>query len=288
MAHDFYVTCAKKVGFATKIRTTTYDNITNIPVNQAIHCNRDGIYVKFDKDMQEWVLFKVELRHSHPCSTRKAAADLPDHACEVLRLRTSNVNADVKEIMNYFMRMKDINPNLFFVVKLDEDCKFRSAVYVDARCRASYEYYRDVVSVDSTYSTNRHGLPFVSFVGLNHHGKSTLLGCALLENEEIPSYEWVFSQWVKCIGTAPQRIITDQCRSIFCAIKNALPDTRHRWCICHITKKLPDLYDDLNDIVWNSQTKESFEDNWSKFIDEYNLQNKTWFNKFGVRFLYFL
>ncbi|RYQ79756.1 hypothetical protein Ahy_Scaffold1g106606 isoform B [Arachis hypogaea] len=251
MANDFYVTYAKKVGFATKIRTTTYDKITKIPVNQAIHCNRDGIrgsrvkapirkntisaarckariYVTFDKDMQDWVLFKVDLRHSHPCS----------------------------------------------------------AIWVDARCRASYEYYGDVVSVDSTYSTNRHGLPFVSFVGVNHHGRSTLLGCALLGNEEIASYECVFSQWVKCVDTAPQRIITDQCKFIYRAIKNILPDTRHRWCICHITKKLPfklggyhwyrSLYDDLNDIVWNSLTEESFEDNWTDFIDEYNLHNNTW------------
>ncbi|XP_016163310.1 protein FAR1-RELATED SEQUENCE 5-like [Arachis ipaensis] len=248
MAHKFYVSYVKKVGFATKIQTTTYDRITKQPINQAIHCNRDGfhesrvkastqkntisaagckarIYVKFDKEKQEWIFLKVELWHSHPCSARK----------------------------------------------------------VDARCRASYKYYGDVVSVDSTYSTNRHGLLFASFVGVNHHGKSTFLGCALLGNEEIPSYEWVFSQWVKCMGTAPQRIITDQCRSIFRAIRNVLPDTRHRWCIWHIMKKLPhklggycryrELYDDLNDIVWNSQTVEAFEDDWSEFIAEYNLHN---------------
>ncbi|RYQ79755.1 hypothetical protein Ahy_Scaffold1g106606 isoform A [Arachis hypogaea] len=322
MANDFYVTYAKKVGFATKIRTTTYDKITKIPAR---------IYVTFDKDMQDWVLFKVDLRHSHPCSARKAvhyheyrkqsmhvrcvimnndeAVIRPNKTFLALaneaggpsnlgfsekdlknyitaRLRTSNVNADVREMMSYFMRMKDINPNFFYAVKLDEECKFRSAVWVDARCRASYEYYGDVVSVDSTYSTNRHGLPFVSFVGVNHHGRSTLLGCALLGNEEIASYECVFSQWVKCVDTAPQRIITDQCKFIYRAIKNILPDTRHRWCICHITKKLPfklggyhwyrSLYDDLNDIVWNSLTEESFEDNWTDFIDEYNLHNNTW------------
>ncbi|KAL4371305.1 hypothetical protein AHAS_Ahas06G0152500 [Arachis hypogaea] len=33
MAHDFYVTYAKKVGFTTKIRTTTYDKITKAPLN---------------------------------------------------------------------------------------------------------------------------------------------------------------------------------------------------------------------------------------------------------------
>ncbi|RYQ98875.1 protein FAR1-RELATED SEQUENCE 5-like [Arachis ipaensis] len=279
MANDFYVTYSKKVGFATKIRTTTYDKITKIPVNQAIHCNRDGfrgsrvkaptrkntisaagckarIYVKFDKNMQDCVLFKVELRHSHPCSARKAVHNheyrqLTMHAKCVIedndeagirpnktfltlaneaggpsnmgfsekdlrkyitaRLQTSNVNADVREMMSYFIRMKDINPNFFYAVKLDEECKFRSAVWVDARCRTSYEYYGDVVSVDSTYSTNRHGLPFVSFVRVNHNGKSTLLGYALLGNEEIPSYEWVFSKWVKCMGTAPQYLFDDRC-----------------------------------------------------------------------------
>ncbi|XP_020989730.2 protein FAR1-RELATED SEQUENCE 6-like [Arachis duranensis] len=354
MAHEFYVTYAKKVGFATKIRTTTCDKLTNQPINQAIHCNRDGfrvsrvkastrknrisaagckarIYVKFDKEAHDWVFFKVELSHSHPCSARKAVhyheyRQLTMHAKCVIedndeagirpnktflalanesggpsnlgysekdlrnyitaRLRTSNVNVDVREMMNYFMRMKDINPNFFYAVNLDDDCKFRGAVWVDARCRASFEYYGDVVSLDSTYSTNKHGLPFASFVGVNHHGKSTILGCALLGNEEIPSYEWVFRQWVKCMGIAPQRIITDQCKSIFRAIKNVFPDTRHRWCIWHITKKLPhklggyrryrELYDEFSDIVWNSRTEQSFEDNWYELIDEHNLHNNTW------------
>ncbi|RYR33371.1 hypothetical protein Ahy_A10g047954 [Arachis hypogaea] len=76
MAHEFYVSYAKKVGFSTKIRTTTCDRITKQPINQAIHCNRDGfcgsrvkastqkntilaagckamIYVKFDNEKQE-------------------------------------------------------------------------------------------------------------------------------------------------------------------------------------------------------------------------------------------
>ncbi|QHO03853.1 Protein FAR1-RELATED SEQUENCE [Arachis hypogaea] len=189
------------------------------------------IYVKFDKDMQDWVLFKVELTHSHSCSARKTVhyheyRQLTMHAKCVIedndeaeirpnmtflalaneaggpsnlgfsekdlrnyitaRFRTSNVNADVRKMRSYFMRMKDINPNFFYAVKLDEECKFKSAVWVDARFRASYEYYVDVVSVDSAYSTNsRYELLFTSFVGVNHHGKSTILGCALLGNEEI-------------------------------------------------------------------------------------------------------
>ncbi|RYR16007.1 hypothetical protein Ahy_B04g072991 isoform B [Arachis hypogaea] len=50
---------------------------------------------------------------------------------------------------------------------------------------------------------------------------------ALAKNEEIPSFEY----WVKYMGTAPQGIITDQCKVIFGEIKKVLPNTHHRWCI---------------------------------------------------------
>ncbi|XP_057730051.1 protein FAR1-RELATED SEQUENCE 5-like [Arachis stenosperma] len=104
-------------------------------------------------------------------------------------LRCADGNADVRKMISYFMRMKDINPNFFYVVDVDEANQFKSALWVDARCRASYEYYGDVVSFDTMYSRNKHRLPFASFVGVNHHGKSTLLRCALIGNEKICSFE---------------------------------------------------------------------------------------------------
>ncbi|XP_016192674.1 protein FAR1-RELATED SEQUENCE 5-like [Arachis ipaensis] len=262
LAQEFYATYAKKVGFVCKIRNTNLDRMTKEPINQSIHYNREGfrgshvkaptrkntvagvgcrarIYAKFDREKKDWVLLKVDLRHSHPCSTKKVlhyhenrestmhvkcmievndeAGIRPDKTFLALanevggpsnlgffekdvknyisaRLRSTNINADVKEMLDYLMRMKEMNPNFFYVVNVDDDYKFQSAVWVDVRCRASYEYYGDVVSFDTTYSTNRHGLPFAAFVGVNHHGKSTLLGCALLGTEEIPSFEWVFTQ----------------------------------------------------------------------------------------------
>ncbi|RYR68966.1 hypothetical protein Ahy_A03g015480 isoform B [Arachis hypogaea] len=36
-----------------------------------------------------------------------------------------------------------------------------------------HEYFRDVVSFDTTYNTNRHNLIFGSFVGVNHHDQLT-------------------------------------------------------------------------------------------------------------------
>ncbi|XP_052117209.1 uncharacterized protein LOC127747372 [Arachis duranensis] len=47
-----------------------------------------------------------------------------------------------------------INPNFFYAIDVNKANKFRSALWVDARCRTSYEYYGDVVLFDTTYSRN--------------------------------------------------------------------------------------------------------------------------------------
>ncbi|RYQ92034.1 hypothetical protein Ahy_B09g098131 [Arachis hypogaea] len=181
---------------------------------------------------------------------------------------------------------EEINPNIFYAIDVDDANKFRSALWVYARCRILCEYYGDVVLFDTTYRRNRHGLSFASFVGVNHHGKSTLLGCALLGSEEIPSFEWVFTQWVRCVGIVPRGIITDQCKAMAGAIRKVLPDTVHRWCIWHIMKKSQfklggyarygELNAMMNHIVWNSPSTESFEVDWAGFIKQFNLGQNRW------------
>ncbi|XP_016168908.1 protein FAR-RED IMPAIRED RESPONSE 1-like [Arachis ipaensis] len=42
-----------------------------------------------------------------------------------------------------------------------------------------------------------YDMPFVSFVGVNHHGQPVLLGCALLSCEEESSFVWLFDSWIR-------------------------------------------------------------------------------------------
>ena len=39
---------------------------------------------------------------------------------------------------------------------------------------------------------------------------------------------------------SPKAIITDQGRAMQKAVANVFPNTRHRWCVWHIMKKLPE------------------------------------------------
>ncbi|RYR38128.1 hypothetical protein Ahy_A09g043082 [Arachis hypogaea] len=86
--------------------------------------------------------------------------------------------------------MKEKNHNFFFELELGVDHPIKIAFWVDARSRASCEYFGDVISFDTIYNTNI----------VNHHGHSTLLGCALMKNEDIQSFKWLFEYWLRCMG----------------------------------------------------------------------------------------
>ena len=71
-------------------------------------------------------------------------------------------------------------------------------------------------------------MPFITVVGVNQHGQSILLGCALVSHEDIESFKWLFTTWLAGIGNIhPTAIITDQCESIKQAIREVMLDIVH-------------------------------------------------------------
>ncbi|KAF2297857.1 hypothetical protein GH714_004146 [Hevea brasiliensis] len=85
--------------------------------------------------------------------------------------------------------------------------------------RAAYEEFNDVVSFDTTYLVNRYKLPFATIVGVNHHGQSILLGCALISHEDVKTFKWLFMTWLEAMGDVhPNSILTDQSESMRKAI----------------------------------------------------------------------
>ncbi|KAG6499376.1 hypothetical protein ZIOFF_039142 [Zingiber officinale] len=118
---------------------------------------------------------------------------------------------------------------------------------LNARCRAAYDYFSDVVTFDTTYLTNSYDMPFAPFVGA---------------------------------------IITDQCRAMTIAIEEMFPDSHHRLCLWHIMKKLPAklsghaqyklIKKQLKNIVYNSLTIDECDKNWMKMIEDFNLENNDW------------
>ncbi|XP_059663719.1 protein FAR1-RELATED SEQUENCE 6-like [Cornus florida] len=170
---------------------------------------------------------------------------------------------------------------------MDDEGRLRNVFWADARCRAAYESFGDVITFDSTYLTNRYDMPFAPFVWVNHHGQSILLGCGLLSNEDIHTYTWLFESWLTCMqGSAPKTIVTDQCKAIQAAIAKVFPNSSHHLCLWHIMQKVPvklsglSQYEvikkTLKSIVYESIKIDEFESSWTKMILQFNLENNKW------------
>ncbi|XP_042974559.1 protein FAR1-RELATED SEQUENCE 5-like [Carya illinoinensis] len=93
---------------------------------------------------------------------------------------------------DYFTRMRKMNDGFVSVMDVDDEFRVRNVFWADARNQAAYEVFGDVITFDTTYLTNRYGMPFAPFVGVNHHGQSILLGAGLILSEDTSTFVWLF------------------------------------------------------------------------------------------------
>ncbi|KAF5457988.1 hypothetical protein F2P56_022056 [Juglans regia] len=131
-------------------------------------------------------------------------------------------------------------------------------------------------------------MPFAPFVGVNHHGQSILLGAGLISSEDTNTFTWLFQTWLQCMdGIPPKAIITDQDRAMKNAIAKVFPESRHRFCLWHILKKVPEklgsyaayksgLKSHLMKCVYDTQTVEEFEKCWDGLLNTYDLHENVW------------
>ncbi|KAI4333353.1 hypothetical protein L6164_018179 [Bauhinia variegata] len=207
------------------------------------------------------------------------------HKGKRLRMGTKS---DAEAFQNFFVQMQK-QDNGFYVMDFDEECQLRNVFWADGRSKAAYEYFGDVVTFDTTYLKNKYHIPLAPFVGVNHHGQSVLLGCALLSNEDVETFTWLFKTWLACMsGRAPNAIITDQNEAIKRAIEVVLPEARHRWCLWHLMKRVPEklkrysqyesIKMDLQAAVYDASSKDDFIQSWKKMIEAYDLHDNEWLN----------
>ncbi|XP_028093652.1 protein FAR-RED IMPAIRED RESPONSE 1-like [Camellia sinensis] len=94
--------------------------------------------------------------------------DARNYINKARRLRLGE--GDAESLQSYFIRMQAHSEKFFYVINVDEEFRIRNLFWADARSRAMYESFGDVVSFDTTYLTNKYDMPFAQFVGVNHHG----------------------------------------------------------------------------------------------------------------------
>ncbi|GAU23098.1 hypothetical protein TSUD_183990 [Trifolium subterraneum] len=237
--------CSKERHIVSNVPCTLKTNPTKgkkCPARMCIKMEKDGL----------WYVTKFDPSHSHECSPTKARLFKANKEINLHVKRTIQMNDDAGVTINKTFQslVKDagggghenisfcerdvknyVNKERRAIGKEDVDNEFhvRNVFWADARSRAAYEDFGDVVTFDTTYLTNKYDMPFAVFVGVNHHGQSTLLGCGLVSREDTESFVWLFKSWLRCmVGKAPVGIMTDKCKAMQNAIELVFPTTRHR------------------------------------------------------------
>jgi zinc finger SWIM domain-containing protein 3 len=71
--------------------------------------------------------------------------------------RAIGKEGDGKTLINYFCQTREQNPNFFYEIDLDDDFHVRNVFWADARSKAAYEDFGDLVTFNTTYLTNKYG-----------------------------------------------------------------------------------------------------------------------------------
>ena len=184
-------------------------------------------------------------------------------------LRRELLGVDMSTTIEYFQQIQAKNPSFFYVVQVDDNNTVKNIFWVDGKSRMAYQHFGDVITFDTTYMTNKYSMPFAPIIGVSH--QSILFGCALIRDEKVKSFIWVFRTWLEAMfDRHPISILTDQDPAMKEAIKIVFPKITHRFCQWHIMKKARDhlgvLYNvkegfakELKSCINQSLTVEEFE-----------------------------
>ena len=97
--------------------------------------------------------------------------------------------SDARYLLTYMIAQKKADPEFFFKYTKDKEGHLRNIFWADSQSRIDYVAFGGVVVFDSTYRSNKYRLPFVPFVGLNHHRNTVLFGVGLVSDETVASYQ---------------------------------------------------------------------------------------------------
>uniref|UniRef100_A0ACD5V8N2 Uncharacterized protein n=1 Tax=Avena sativa TaxID=4498 RepID=A0ACD5V8N2_AVESA len=199
-------------------------------------------------------------------------------------------SGDAATAIGIMQSRKEKDPDFFYDHQLDDKGRLKCLFWCDSQSRQDYQDYSDVLVFDNTYKMNRYGMPFVPFVGLNNHRKTTIFGCAIISNETEDTYAWLLKTFLKAMSQKrPRSIITDADAAMMRAIRSVLPDVWHRICTWHIeknmckhlsSKSLPEFWS----LLYYSTTKAKFKEEWHAYVRKWQTdKTKPWLNRMYKR-----
>lgn len=215
--------------------------------------------------------------------------DLVNYEYQLPFKRTREIQEEeVEKIRHYFQSKKSKDPSFFYAFQHDAENQIANIFWADAKMKADYSDFDDVVCFDTSYKFYKDSRPFAPFLGINNHRQVLIFGAALLYNESVESFKWLFHVFMEAMsGTKPKTILRDQDAIVAEAVNSILPQTNQRVCVWHVyqdaLKQLSHMLvesdsfvNDLSSCFFNHEEEEDFVNAWTTLMDMYNLWENEW------------
>uniref|UniRef100_A0A8I6Y6F0 Protein FAR1-RELATED SEQUENCE n=1 Tax=Hordeum vulgare subsp. vulgare TaxID=112509 RepID=A0A8I6Y6F0_HORVV len=187
---------------------------------------------------------------------------------------------DAEFVLRYMAARKDTDGEFFSKYTTDSEGHLLNIFWADTQSRIDYDAFGGVVIFDSTYRVNKYNLPFVPFIGVNHHRSTTVFGFGIVSDETEASFVWLLEAFLESTKQKhPRSVITDGDHAMAKAIAAVLPNTDHRLCSWHIEQNMirnlrKQKLKDFRKFVYHIWDVDEFEKRWVEFMVDYDISEK--------------
>ena len=107
------------------------------------------------------------------------------------KIRQNSGQSDVTSLLDHCKLEKIGDTRFQYSYTFHEQGRLEHIFWSPTHCFDWYQKYGDAFAFDTTYKVNSYDMPFGIFVGINNHERIILLGCALLRNETVTTFQWL-------------------------------------------------------------------------------------------------
>ncbi|XP_074293521.1 protein FAR1-RELATED SEQUENCE 5-like [Silene latifolia] len=122
----------------------------------------------------------------------------------VMDIKSYTGDYDAQMFVENLIMKKETRSSFYFDFQLDEINSPAAVFLADVISIKNYLLFGEVLSADATYGTNKYNMVFVSFTGVDHHKRCITFGAALLADEGLECYTWLFNTFLEALGATPQ------------------------------------------------------------------------------------
>ncbi|KAK9196961.1 hypothetical protein WN943_005094 [Citrus x changshan-huyou] len=194
---------------------------------------------------------------------------------------------DGQSLIKYFRRLEMEAPSFSYTVQVNAENCLTGFFWTDGRSRIDYDYFGDVVILDTTFRIEANNMIYAPFLGLNHHRQYVLFGGAFLLDDSKDSFIWLLRTFLDSMGRRqPSTIFTDGYQAMADAIKMVLPKTQHLLGIWYILRNAkanlskcygePGFNSLFNKCIFDCESEAEFESMWESLLEQYELCANPW------------